>query len=765
MRATLVAAAALVAALGPGAPAALAAPAGGEDLPGFYLVTVATGTVDTAGYRSTFTARYELCEDWPQPQGAAGQPRSRSRDLLLYRRGLLGLRPGERLHFCAVSGQGSATDSEGATASNAWTPDGAVRLWGVRIVPARPPRREAWSRTELPGDGAPMRARVAAELVRTDRGARLQVPLDDVVEGEGFFGAVAYGGVEKTQDEHEAYSTFELTERDLAGFGAISRTKTIQLSAEGGGRLQQVVTLTAELPDLGRVVVEADGYDGWRPEGNAAAPGRPGAPLRVTARVVTSGEREERSDRGVRLTFELAGVSTQKGVCNNAPADGADTRPDLRLLADLNHDVEVVDEATARSRGLVREATLVVSPFDYGAWGRLRVTAEDDQGRPVPVTVKGREGKAGAVLDLPKDEDGNRVADGWQERRGVLGRPGTDDADDRPEGNGFAGDGLTLYEEYRGFVVKGRWTDTDPQRKDLFVCDASGLAGAGIALFQAASGLAVHELTCEELGRDRVVNRWFSEGAHVVAQHGLRIEAGPPGIDPINEGPGGVGPPRTSTRILLPRGGAGPDARAQQDWTADVAHELGHGVGLGHHGDTGLEAVVLKWVDAGGGARQLWRFTVDPQSHQPDGPGGPLTLRWEKGGRRFEPGDPPPPGARVLAQGRLLVWELGPQGQASGDEGCIMRYVDRGLYRSGREPATDWIPDPAEWRPRTHLCASAAGTGVNAPSHQPEPRYGDAAAGACRRQLVVSDRYVTAEERHRKDLPGDRPLPQPGAKP
>ncbi|HET8733472.1 MAG TPA: hypothetical protein VFM45_06830, partial [Anaeromyxobacteraceae bacterium] len=633
------------------------------------------------------------------------------------------------------------------------------------VVPLKPPRRESWSRTDPPDDSTPLRARVAAELVRTARGARLQVPLDNEVEGEGYFGAVGYGGMDKTQAEHEAYSTFELTDQDLAAFGAISRSKTIRLSAEGIGTLEELVTLTAELPDLGRVVVEAAGYDSWRPEGNVAAPGTPGAPLRVTARVVASGEPEGRSDRRVRLTFELAGVSTQKGVCNNAPLDGADTRPDLRLLTDLNPGVEVVDEVTARSRGLVQEATLVISPFDYGAWGRLRVTAEDDQGRPVPVTVKGREGKAGAALDVPKDEDGNRVADGWQERRGVLGRPGTDDADDRPEGNGFAGDGLTLYEEYRGFQVKGRWTDTDPLRKDLFVCDDSGLAGAGIALFQAASGLAVHQLTCDELGRDRVVNRWFSEGAHLVAQHGLRIEAGPPGIDPINEGPGGVGPPRTSTRIRLPSGGAGSGARAQQDWAADVAHELGHGVGLRHHGDAGLEAVVLKWVDAGGGERQLWRFTVDPGTRQPDGPGGPLTLRWEKGGRRFEPGDPPPPGAQVLAQGRLLVWELGPQGQASGEEACLMRYVDRGLYRSRREPATDWIPDPAEWRPRSLLCASPAGTGVNAPSHQPEPRYGDAAVGACRRQLVVSDRFVTGEERHRQDLPGDQPLPQPGATP
>jgi hypothetical protein len=40
---------------------------------------------------------------------------------------------------------------------------------------------------------------------------------------------------------------------------------------------------------------------------------------------------------------------------------------------------------------------------------------------------------------------------------------------------------------------------------------------------------------------------------------------------------------------------------------------------------------------------------------------------------------------------------------------------------------------------RTRLCENPRGTGVNEPGHRPQPRYGDAALGDCRTQIVVND--------------------------
>ena len=37
------------------------------------------------------------------------------------------------------------------------------------------------------------------------------------------------------------------------------------------------------------------------------------------------------------------------------------------------------------------------------------------------------------------------------------------------------------------------------------------------------------------------------------------------------------------------------------------------------------------------------------------------------------------------------------------------------------------------------LCADKTGKDVNAPSHKPEPRYGDANVGKCEKQICVRD--------------------------
>ncbi|MBK9516341.1 MAG: hypothetical protein IPO09_03105 [Anaeromyxobacter sp.] len=749
-------------------PAALAA----EEEPTFWLIHQARGVVGGDWYRSEVQERYELCDDWPQPAarpGAApGQKASRSRDLFTRARGLRGLSRGARLHFCRVGGSGHGQDSAGSDASLAILPDGRAAARGVAVEAGSPPVRTPFAVEDDPTDGAPGRSTPLAELERTASGARLVVRPDAVLEtgGYGLFGATHYAALDKTPAQHAAWSTFELTDQDLAAFGELDRSRAISISGEPEARFTLTLLLKARLPDLGEVLVEAEGYADWRPRGDLATPAQPAAHLTVSARVQASGDGEARSDRKVRLTFTLKGVSSQKGVCNNGPAERADTSADLRLLPARNPGLEVLDETTARTRELVAEARATVSSFDYGAWGRLVVTAVDSKGRPVPVTVKGREGKVGAALPIPKDDDENRVADAWQERHGLMGRPGADDEDDRPQGNGFAGDGLTLYEEYRGFQVKGAWRETDPRKKDLFVCDETEFAGPGIGLFEVATGLAVHQVTCPELGQDRVVNRHFSEGPHVVDQHGLRIVPGPKGSDPINVGDVAIGPPRTSHHIQLPKGGAGasPSATAAQDWASDVAHELGHGTGLTHHGEGNRRAVVLRWVDGPDGGKALYRVEVDEETRQPIEQGRFITLLDEATGRRLGPDDPPPEGSKALAKGRLIIWELGKQGQASGVDTCLMRYADRGLFVSSRLPDTDYVPDPSGWRARTRLCSGAAGTGVNAPDHLPEPRYGDAVSGNCQGKLVVNDRYRTDEDRGRKDLPGDLPLPgAPGA--
>jgi hypothetical protein len=81
-------------------------------------------------------------------------------------------------------------------------------------------------------------------------------------------------------------------------------------------------------------------------------------------------------------------------------------------------------------------------------------------------------------MRLPVDNDLNRIPDaGWSIEGVTVSNTGltpASDADANPVavGNpvpGSVGDGLTVFEEYRGFVVDGVHTRTNPAQKDLFV--------------------------------------------------------------------------------------------------------------------------------------------------------------------------------------------------------------------------------------------------------------------------------------------------------
>lgn len=69
-----------------------------------------------------------------------------------------------------------------------------------------------------------------------------------------------------------------------------------------------------------------------------------------------------------------------------------------------------------------------------------------------------------------------------------------------------------------------------------------------------------------------------------------------------------------------------------------------------------------------------------------------------------------------------------------------MRYYDKQAYLSKAEPGR--VRYKSQWRMRDRLCESKDGTGVNASSHYPQSRYGDAVIGNCRSQLVVNDKYA-----------------------
>lgn len=415
--------------------------------------------------------------------------------------------------------------------------------------------------------------------------------------------------------------------------------------------------------------------------------------------------------------FELLNVSTEKGVCLNAPEPkDADDCRDLQLKKEKEH--EAWDDAKAsgtkcdtkelyqqaRTKRPEKEYTITIYSRDFGSYGFLRSFANVNkktsvEGMPVYISIpvkrtdvahpNGRVKKteyADNRVTIPHDIDENRVADGgWTSTGGVAVPDPADnkaDEDDKPTGDSFKGDGFTTYEEYRGFktstkkgVVHQR---INYQVKDIFVQNESKLP---TELYDKISGLDAHEITPEQYisHEKRFVNFNFNKTTHLnFEQRGLHLidkgsHSGLLGIAYSSTGQPTVPNAEIEIRVYttkikevvdrVNKGVAEKDKLVYADkLSAVVSHELLHGNNVCHHGEGNPE--VEKSFDLIHGLR-------------------------------------------------------------SGNVDCVMRYDNVGTPLSK-------IPE----KPGTDMCASVAGTGYNAGGQ----RFQDAASGRgnCKEQIRVS---------------------------
>lgn len=249
-----------------------------------------------------------------------------------------------------------------------------------------------------------------------------------------------------------------------------------------------------------------------------------------------------------KFKFYLGDVSREPGVSMNFPpreAAGCDTTPsgpfDLRIFP--NDKLRVADDGqSAETFELSENAGVGIACYDFGAYGRLKVIAETEDGLTLVAHRKGR--SDATVLDIPLDENQNHVADGWEKEKGVWDRNLSADWDgaDDPAGQAVKGDGISMYEKYRGFEVlngagKEMHERLDPKRKHVFVRNPDRLVRE---VFETPEGIPESYLAAAECevrylgpygwsgpgtfkGRNRVVNFNCSEDKHAVDQHALHV--------------------------------------------------------------------------------------------------------------------------------------------------------------------------------------------------------------------------------------------------
>jgi hypothetical protein len=473
--------------------------------------------------------------------------------------------------------------------------------------------------------------------------------------------------------------------------------------------------------------------------------------------------------------FTLKDFSSEPGVTLNWPPQNKVATPPQPDL-DFNNPVNSLlypavnispDGTTAQiplhptNVGNLSSVVMVVDSHDWGAWATLNIT----------VTVAGQDisghltlpnGQNVTDILLPKRQPGSFIADSWKMNHGVpLATPDSDDSETSPDNNPYAGDGLTLYEEYRGIYVHCPTFDAasgsgcfgrlmhkegDPKRKDLFVVNRAGPdVLAGMLQFASGSGVNVccRTLGADQITSDHIINFNHAKGPHNTDQHAVIIVKGNANANPCTQtvfGGQGAAQPKNIQQIYMPTLGnflnlaRQVGTNATVPWAANsypkaVAHELGHSVNVMHHGEGDTGTVV--WSTGDGKS-----FFETPLS---GGLPASVTVLAENG-TQLRPSD-----LGISIGNPLKIWQGKPLtpndltgGQHSGDVRCFMRYLIAQQYVSMTDPNVRYYVAERESL-GSYLTDIVQGTGTNDSNHPPQSRYGDASLGNCSKQMCVSD--------------------------
>lgn len=291
---------------------------------------------------------------------------------------------------------------------------------------------------------------------------------------------------------------------------------------------------------------------GWRPLPNANE-SLPGNSHRFVVEWFERNAAGENVPSGIQhnLRVLITWVTQIPGVASNY---GSRTDADFQILEADNAGWTVVNIAEATTVAAYASGVPVafqVAAFDGAA--EMKIKAQlFDAGPPVgPVLLEGPE----HLFPLDNDELNARdhLPNGWESSHGLNpatvhshSNDFTDDQEDidaspqvdvtsgRPgeppgsrTGLGQLGDGLTAWEEYRGFFAKGQFVSPDPQVKDLFVVSeyAAGPGSIARRIFDNVRELsATDRVEIETLGTMVINYNNLTQGHGVTLQRGLRIK-------------------------------------------------------------------------------------------------------------------------------------------------------------------------------------------------------------------------------------------------
>lgn len=245
------------------------------------------------------------------------------------------------------------------------------------------------------------------------------------------------------------------------------------------------------------------------------------------------------------IRYTLYSVSRELGRCLNDKENGYyDTRLDEFFDFVMNDGFTIgPDSLTAQVdlNAFPGKNVIYIQTMDYGGFGQLKADVLiEGQWYPAHAEITGK-----SYIMIPYDLNENRIADIWEEQNSVVGKPETYDIKLKPSGQANDKDGLTLYENYRGFFVSDGSTGKDyvrpdPNIKTLFVIDDDQMFPK--PSWEAASGMQAYWLTKDLVYGDKAGNdlkqyRWvdFCRGFASGTKYAVRLIKESTMIDPNGE--------------------------------------------------------------------------------------------------------------------------------------------------------------------------------------------------------------------------------------
>ena len=345
------------------------------------------------------------------------------------------------------------------------------------------------------------------------------------------------------------------------------------------------------------LIVTPQEYDSWMPE-----PGKneltAGKIMNIDLKLVT-GSGLSLKTKAKSFELHLSNTSEEPGMTLNAPQEPISDLPDLGFMPPGAPQIGgAAQEITVPCPGGCNTASVKLGSFDGGGWTTLTATAILEDG----TRVEGHLITSGGVTEIPipKRDPNLKIASAWLQ---ANGDPGEMDDKETSKDNPHNGDGLTAYEEYRGVISEGKFKRLDPQKKELGVWMNRAeypLFEIGLDWFENASEVKVIKFFNNEIGPDRKLNK-NAGSAHSYDQYALRLLKGHVRKNVLGRTEPGPGIPSAVKRVIIDYNQI---VSMQQKTEREalqqhvqlpyslpemiaktVAHELGHGVNIWHHGD------------------------------------------------------------------------------------------------------------------------------------------------------------------------------------